>query len=184
MTKNLKIALIALTFLLVIFFINNNKQNSFVSKSNKIFTKNINEIEKILIQKNDEAIELTRIDTTWKILGNDSLIIKDRAIDSFFNQVLKINIGTLISENPEKYNKYSISDSLGTHLRLINAQNKNIAYYIFGASKTDYSRSYVRVGDNPNVYLADQNVTYMLNTQESYWGEMPKMNIEGPPSPE
>ena len=50
MTKNLKIALIALTFLLIIFFINNNKQNSFISKSNKIFTKNINEIEKILIQ--------------------------------------------------------------------------------------------------------------------------------------
>ena len=180
MTKNLKIALIALIFLLIIFFINNNKQNSFISKSNKIFTKNINEIKKILIQQNNEAIELTRIDTTWEISGNDSLIIKDRAIDNFFNQVLKINTGTLISENPKKYNKYSISDSLGIHLELINAQNKTIAYYVFGKSKTDYSRSYVRLGDDPNVYLADQNITYMLNTSESYWGEIPKLNIETP----
>ena len=53
--------------------------------------------------------------------------------------------------------------------------------HIFGRSKSDYSRSYVRVGDNPKVYLADQNVTYMLSTLETYWGEKPKEEVFLPP---
>jgi hypothetical protein len=39
----------------------------------------------------------------------------------------------------------------------------------------------VRIGDDPNVYLADENVTYMLNTRETYWGEKPKEEIPPPP---
>ena len=67
---------------------------------------------------------------------------------------------------------------------MINLKNETIAYYVFGRSNTDYSRSYVRIGNDPNVYLTDQNVTYMLNTQETYWGEIPKENIEIPKSPD
>ena len=37
---------------------------------------------------------------------------------------------------------------------------------------------------NPNVYLTDQNVTYMLNTEATYWGEIPKENIDSPPAVE
>ena len=184
MTNNLKIASIVFGLLIIILIINNNKQSAFISQSNQIFEKNINDIQKILIQKNNEAIELIKVDTTWEILGNDTLIIKERSLDSFFDKVLTVNKETLISENPEKYDKFSISDSLGTHLALINLKNETIAYYVFGRSNTDYSRSYVRIGNDPNVYLTDQNVTYMLNTQETYWGEMPKENIEIPKSPD
>jgi hypothetical protein len=180
MTNNLKIALIVFGLLLILLIINNNKQNSFISQSNQIFEKNANDIQKILIQKNNEAIELIRIDTTWHISGNDSLMIKERSLESFFDRVLIVNRETLISGNPEKYDKFAISDSLGTHLALINSQNETIAYYVFGRSNTDYSRSYVRIGNDPNVYLTDQNVSYMLNTQETYWGEIPKENIEIP----
>jgi len=181
MTNNLKIAIIVLGLLLIIFFINSNKQNALIIQSNQLFEKNVNDIQKILIQKNAAAIELIRTDTIWEISGNDSLIIKERSLESFFDRVLTVNRETLISENPEKYDKFSISDSLGIHLALIGSQNETIAYYVFGRSSTDYSRSYVRIGNNPNVYLTDQNVTYMLTTEETYWGEMPKENIDSPP---
>ena len=101
MTNNLKISIVVLSLLLIIFFINNNKQNALIIQSNQIFEKNINDIQKILIQKNDAAIELIRIDTTWEILGNDSLIIKERSLESFFDRVLTVNRETLISENPD-----------------------------------------------------------------------------------
>ena len=86
-----------------------------------------------------------------------------------------------ISENPEKYGKYSVDDSTGTHLAVINSEGKTVGYYVFGRSKSDYSRSYIRIGDDPKVYLVDQNVTYMLSTRETYWGEKPKEEV--PPQP-
>ena len=73
--------------------------------------------------------------------------------------------------------KFAISDSLGTHLALINSQNETIAYYVFGRSNTDYSRSYVRIGNNPNVYLTDESVIYFLRVQPTYWGEKPKVEV-------
>ena len=63
---------------------------------------------------------------------------------------------------------------------MINSNDKTVGQYIFGRSKSDYSRSYVRIGNDPKVYLADENVIYMLSTKESYWGEKPKENIPTP----
>ena len=89
----------------------------------------------------------------------------------------KIKIINTYLENPEKYGKYSVDDSSGTHLAVIGSKGETVEYYIFGRSKSDYSRSYVRVGDDPKVYLADQNVNYMLSTRPTYWGEKPKVDI-------
>ena len=102
-------------------------------------------------------------------------------MDNLFDKVLKVNRGTIISENPKKYGKYSVDDSTGTHLAIINSKGKTIGYYVFGRSKSDYSRSYIRIGDDPKVYLADQNVTYMLSTRATYCGEKPKEEVPPPP---
>ena len=181
MTKNLKIALIVLVVFIGIFLFNKNSQSKLESTSEAIFNDDLEDIFKFMIQNGKEAIELARIDTVWRISGNDTLQVKSRTIDNLFDKVLKVNRGTIISENPEKYGKYSVDDSTGTHLAVINSKGETVGYYVFGRSKSDYSRSYIRVGNDPNVYLADQNVTYMLSTRDTYWGEIPKVDI--PPAP-
>ena len=181
MTKNFQIALIILVVLIGIFFFNKNSQSKLETVSEAIFTDDIEDIFKFLIQKGEEAIELARVDTMWRISGNDTLEIKSQSMDNLFDKVLKVNRGTIISENPEKYGKYSVDDSTGTHLAVIDSKGETVGYYVFGRSKSDYSRSYVRVGSDPKVYLADQNVTYMLQTRPTYWGEKPKEEVPLPP---
>ena len=181
MTKNFKMALIVLLVLIGVYLLNIRSQGKFESTSTAIFTDDPEEIFKVLIQQGEEAVELARLDTIWRISGNDTLVTKPRSIENLFDKVLKINRGTIISENPDNYQKYSLDDSTGTHLAVINSKGETVGYYIFGRSKSDYSRSYVRIGDDPNVYLADQNVLYMLSTQETYWGETPKEEILPPP---
>ena len=181
MTKNLQIALTILAVLIGIFLLNKSSQSKLDSTSESIFNNDAEDIFKFLIQKGEEAIELARVDTLWRISGNDTLEIKSRSMDNLFDKVLKVNRGTIISENPEKYGNYSVDDSTGTHLAVIDSKGETVGYYVFGRSKTDYSRSYIRIGDDPNVYLADQNVTYMLSTRETYWGEKPKEVV--PPLP-
>ena len=181
MTKNFQIALIILVVLIGLFIFNKNSQSKLETVSEAIFTEDIEDIFKFLIQKGEEAIELARVDTMWRISGNDTLEIKSQSMDNLFEKVLKVNRGTIISENPEKYGKYSVDDSTGTHLAVVDSKGETVGYYVFGRSKTDYSRSYIRIGDDPNVYLADQNVTYMLSTRVTYWGEKPKEEVLPPP---
>ena len=183
MTNNLKIALIVLVAIIGIYLLNIRSQNKLESRSTAIFTNDSEDIFKILIQNGEDALELARVDTIWKISGNDTLEIKSRSMDNLFDKVLKVNRGTIISENPDKYGKYSVDDSTGTHLAVINSKGETVGYYVFGRSKSDYSRSYVRIGDDPNVYLADQSVIYMLSTRATYWGEKPKEKEEVPPTP-
>ncbi len=180
MTKNVQIALIVLVMLVGIYFLNKSSQAKFESTSEAIFNDEPEDIFKFLIQQGQEAIELSRVDTLWRISGNDTLEVQSRSMDNLFDKVLKVNRGTIISENPEKYGKYSVDDSTGTHLAVINSKGKTVGYYVFGRSKSDYSRSYVRVGSDPKVYLADQNVTYMLQTRPTYWGEKPKEEVLPP----
>ena len=181
MTKNVQIALIILVLLVGIYFLNKNSQTKHESTSERIFNDEPEDVFKFLIQKGEEAIELARVDTLWRISGNVTLKVKSRSMNNLFDKVLKVNRGTIISENPEKYGKYSIDDSTGIHLAIINSKGETVGYYVFGHSKSDYSRSYIRIGDDPKVYLADQNVTYMLSTRDTYWGEKPKEEVLSPP---
>ena len=180
MDKNLQIALIVLLVFIGLFLLNKSSQSKHKSSTEAIFSNDPEDIFKFLIQNGEQAIELARVDTIWRISGNDTLEIKPQSMDNLFEKVLKVNKSTIISENPEKYSKYSIDDSTGTHLAVIDFNGETVGYYVFGRSKSDYSRSYVRIGDDPNVYLADQNVTYMLNTRETFWGERPKETIPPP----
>ena len=180
MTKNLQIALIILVAIIGVYLLNMKSQSKFESTSEAIFTDDPEDIFKFLIQQGEDAIELARVDTMWKISGNDTLEVKSRSMDNPFDKVLMVNHGTIISENPTKYSKYSIDDSTGTHLAVINSKGETVGYYVFGRSKSDYARSYVRVDDDPNVYLTDQNVSYMLSTRATYWGERPKEEVPPP----
>ena len=82
--------------------------------------------------------------------------------------------------------KFDIKPSYGLLFKMnrIGYKGKTIGFYVFGRSQSDYPRSYVRVGNDPKVYLADQNVTYMLQTRPTYWGEKPKEDVPPPlPTP-
>ena len=177
MIKNLKTSLIILIITIIIFIWNNRNQSNLETFYEPIFKYNSENITKFLIKEGNESIEIVKNDTIWEISNNDSLVIKSRSIESLFDKVLKLNKSTIISENPDKYIKYSVDDSSGIHLKIFNNKDENLGNYIFGRSKSDYSRSYIRIGNDPKVYLADQNVIYMLQTKPTYWGEKPKLDI-------
>ena len=146
-----------------------NKSGNKVESIISIFQGNIESISKIIIQQETETITLYLNYNKWHISSTDELAVKTRSLDNLFEKVLKVKRVTIISNNPDKYAKYSVDDSSGTHLTLIDSKGETIEYYVFGRSKSDYSRCYIRIGNDPNVYLVDQNIIFMLKTRESYW---------------
>ncbi len=174
MSKSLRNGIIIIVVLLGIFFIIQNRQQKRITKSSPIFTGDKADIVKVLIQKGDKAIELARVDTSWEISGNDTLEIRQNRIDNLLNKVLDVERETLVSANPDKWETFSIDDSTGTHLALINANDDTIGYFVFGRSKSDWSHNYIRFKEGPEVYLTSENVISSLNTGEKFWGQVPK----------
>ena len=172
MNKNKTIGII-LVLLIGAFFLNRYIQRKHESTSSLIFSGNTDQIQKVLIQKENDAIQLEFADSSWSIAGNDSLIVRENKITDLFEIVFATEKTTKVSENPDKWYKYSVDDSLGTHLDLISNDDQTLGYFVFGRSKTDWSHNYVRVRKSPEVYLTSSSIIHHLGTTESFWGKEP-----------
>ena len=174
MTNRTKLAIGALAILLIFFFINQQGQKKYTTKKSDLFTGNTEDVYRFTITKGDEFLELIRMDTTWKIVDNDSLIVKQRSFDNFFDRVLTTRRESVVSQNPEKWSKFSVDDSTGTILSIYDYAGESMGRFVFGSSRSDYSRNYVRINDDPNVYQTSSNIIFQLQTRPTYWGEKPK----------
>tara|TARA_B100000029_G_scaffold445584_1_gene466151 strand:- start:617 stop:1063 length:447 start_codon:yes stop_codon:yes gene_type:complete len=133
-----------------------------------------------MIQQGGDAIQLDKVDTTWSIAGVDTLVLRQNRIDDLFEKVLEVKRTTIRSKKESNWVNYSVDDSSGTHLALIDANDNTVSYFVFGRSKTDWAHNFVRLrGENEskdvlkNVYETSESVIHHLNTSATYWGEKP-----------
>ena len=102
MTNQIKIGLGVFFLLAVLLILSNLNQQKNKSSYDNIFQEDVSNIAKIIIQSGDDAIEIARLDTSWKISGHDTLIVKDRSISNFIDEVLTVKRGTVVTKNPKK----------------------------------------------------------------------------------
>tara|TARA_B100000131_G_C18032339_1_gene578997 strand:+ start:485 stop:1048 length:564 start_codon:yes stop_codon:yes gene_type:complete len=178
MDKSFKNLIIFFVILVVLYLINLQTQKNNQMSSDLIFNKNqIENIEKIIIKDLNGEIILEKLDSTWTINQSDSLLIKERVLDNFFNRVLKVKQENIITEKIEKYIKYGVDDSTGIHVTLMSQNDEKLASYIFGRAK---AFGYMRYKNQPQVYLINDNISYMLNSRIDYWGEPPIQDVPLP----
>ena len=179
MNKSLKYLLVAFGVLLFLYFINLGQQDKHIGTSEKIFDLDTNIINKIVLKDSSgETITLFKTDSTWSILDNDSLVIKGRQIDQFFEKVIGGTYDMVMSKNSDKWVTFGVDTASGKLLTVFQ-DNKLIAATIFSNKGQDYSHNFYRNIGVDIVYRTSENVFYMLNTRPSYWGSKPK---ETPPA--
>ncbi len=89
MNKSLQYLLIAFGVLLLLFFVNQKQQDKYIGSEESLFKINSEIIDKILIKdSNGDSLTLVKSDTMWSILHHDSLEVKDRQLDQFFEKVV------------------------------------------------------------------------------------------------
>tara|TARA_B100001123_G_scaffold383878_1_gene456218 strand:+ start:164 stop:751 length:588 start_codon:yes stop_codon:yes gene_type:complete len=180
MNSPLRNVAIVAVLLIGLFFVTTLKENAVFTKSDLIFSGDKNKITKIMIQKGEEAIQLNKLDTLWEIAGVDTLNIRQNRIDDLFEKVLEVKRTTVRSKKEANWINYSVDDSTGTHLALIDNNDNTIGYYIFGRSKTDWAHNFVRLKNEneskdvlKSVYETSESIIHHLNTSATYWGEKP-----------
>ena len=175
MNKSLQYLLISFGVLLLLYIFNESQQSKYVSSIEYIFEVNKNDIDKIVLKDSSgDSLSLIKSDTSWSIVNHDSLTIKDRQIDQFWEKVIGGKYDMLISKNPSKWTKFGVDDSSGKRLSLYK-DNNQIVSVIFSNKGQDYAHNFYRTVGEDEVYRTSENIFYMLNTRPTYWGNKPKI---------
>ena len=178
MTRNMKILLAILGVIVILYFISQSGQKKHQAQSNDVFSIVMEEIYRFDVQKDSLYIALQRKDTTWQITGNDSLLIQANRINDVENKVLTIKRESVVSKKPSKWKSFNVDDSLGTKITFYDFNDEVLGEAIFGRSKSDWQRSYVRLIGEDYVYMTNENVINSLQMRPTFWGKKP------PPLPE
>ena len=178
MTRNMKILAIILGVIVILYFISQSGQKKHQAQSNDVFSIVMEEVYRFDVQKDSLYIALQRKDTTWQITGNDSLLIQANRINDVENKVLTIKRESVVSKKPSKWKSFNVDDSLGTKITFYDFNDEVLGEAIFGRSKSDWQRSYVRFIGEDNVYMTNENVINSLQMRPTFWGKKP------PPLPE
>ena len=178
MTRNMKILAIILGVIVILYFISQSGQKKHQAQSNDVFSIVMEEVYRFNVQKDSLYIALQRKDTTWQITGNDSLLIQANRINDVENKVLTIKRESVVSKKPSKWKSFNVDDSLGTKITFYGFNDEVLGEAIFGRSKSDWQRSYVRFIGEDNVYMTNENVINSLQMRPTFWGKKP------PPLPE
>ncbi|MEA1881524.1 MAG: hypothetical protein U9N31_03920 [Candidatus Marinimicrobia bacterium] len=173
MGKNMKWLLIVLGVLVVLFGINQLKQSSLGSSSEQVFEIERDDIFSFDISQGEESISLVYNGENWFIDGNDTLVVKEHTMNGFFDRVLKVKRTSLVSKNQNKWDKFNVGDSTGTHLNLKDHNGESLGLITVGKSAAEWASSNIRIGDEVEVYQTNENISWQLNTSPTYWGEAP-----------
>ena len=178
MTRNMKILATILGVIVILYFISQSGQKKHQAQSNDVFSIVMEEVYRFDVQKDSLYIALQRKDTTWQITGNDSLLIQANRINDVENKVLTIKRESVVSKKPSKWKSFNVDDSLGTKITFYDFNDEVLGEAIFGRSKSDWQRSYVRLIGEDYVYMTNENVINSLQMRPTFWGKKP------PPLPE
>ena len=178
MTRNMKILAAILGVIVILYFISQSRQKKYQTQSNSVFSIVMEEVYRLKVEKDSIYIYLQRKDTTWQIMGHDSLLIQTNRINDIENNILSVKRESVVSNNQSKWSSFNVDDSLGTKVTFYSFNDEVIGEAIFGRSKSDWQRSYVRLIGEDNVYMTNENVINRLQTRPTFWGKKP------PPPPE
>ncbi|MDE2889128.1 MAG: DUF4340 domain-containing protein [Gemmatimonadota bacterium] len=139
-----------------------------------IYAGSRDDVQQVEIERGGERVELRLDGDVWRLVGHDSLEVREAPIDNLFDRVLKVERTTLMTRSADRWSVYSVDDSAGIRLSVRNAGGDELAAFVFGQSRRDWSKNYVRLGSDKSVYLTNNNITYYLNATPDFWGAKPE----------
>ena len=87
MKNRLYISIGVLAVLILFYILNINQQKNYQSTSSQIFDFNQTQVNSFLIKSESATIEIQRVDTSWAITNNDSLVLKENILNTFFDKI-------------------------------------------------------------------------------------------------
>lgn len=169
----LAVAILTLLVVACAYFVLKDKQSyrSFQQNIVNIDTTKITDIC-IKLPTNDTTIIITK-NSQWQIsLAEKNYNANMRQISETINRIANIGAVRKISNSPSSWQKYGVTDSLGTHIVVKNGKHE-LANFYCGFVDFDKQNNtlwcYLRNYNDNNTYLVDGYISFALTKQPSGW---------------
>ncbi len=176
------LVVLVLVYLGIQFFGGKSRSKSFKAELVEIDTA---KVTKVMIDAKGESLELIRENNTWKVsIGEGKYAEAQKSsVKSTLNSLLTIKPSRIAAKNPEKWKEYQV-DSAGTRVQVFEGSKNTLDLIIgrFGFNQQAMQQqqqmmmggrggqqfyTYVRLENEPEVYVADNFMGMSLNSDAS-----------------
>jgi hypothetical protein len=166
-------AIIVLTFLFLLSFLNFNSERRTVLKTALINPKYRNEITEIQLSKNQDLVVLEKKNDFWFIKNpsqnNFSAPAEAETVEKLINELIKVRKMYKISDQIPKNNRFGFEKESQFYIKC--SYSAGFSEFYFG--NTDFSEvfRYLMTGKNTKVYQLDSSLEPYLTALQSFWTE-------------
>jgi len=167
-----------LLVLLAAWFLQRRQQQSIiVSEPVDTWAVDADRVTSLQIDKPDgESVELVRAAGSWKLAQPLQYPANDQVVTASLRVLEALELADVISTNPANQGKYQV-DSTGTRI-VAKAGDEVLLSAIVGANSPDYSHTYVRRTDAPEVYRAVGVLSYNFNKRVDDWRDKTILQLD------
>lgn len=133
-------------------------------------------VVKIEIEHPGRSVILENVGGTWMITSPMRVNADPAAVRQVLSGILKLQIGSLVSSNPDKQSLYQV-DSTGTKLTVTERSGRTVAL-IVGKEGPSFSEVYLRAPQSADVYLAGGLDAWMINKELKEWRDRSILTLE------
>jgi hypothetical protein len=116
----------------------------------------------------DTKLAFEKVDQQWYMTRPDSCRADNRAIEQMLSMATHLEVGEIISSNPEKQFVFQVDTLMGNRLDFFDGQNL-LASMVIGKMQEDRLHAYLRKTDSDDVYLAKGLFSHIANRRLDLW---------------
>ena len=118
----------------------------------------------------DTKLAFEKVGQQWYMTRPDSCRADNRAIEQMLSTASHLEVGEVISSNPEKQFVFQVDTVMGNRLDFFDGENL-LASMVIGKMQEDRLHAYLRKADSDDVYLAKGLFSGIANRRLDLWKE-------------
>ena len=116
----------------------------------------------------DTKLAFEKVAQQWHMTRPDSCRADNRAIEQMLSMASHLEVGEIISSNPEKQFVFQVDTVMGNRLDFFDGENL-LASMVIGKMQEDRLHAYLRKTDSDDVYLAKGLFSSIANRRLDLW---------------
>lgn len=120
-------------------------------------------LTQITIEKADGVIQLHKKDKQW-FVGERNYPARNRSVTNLLQALGQLQVTDLVSQ-ARNYSRYALDQKQGLAVKAW-TEDDLVRSFLVGKAASTYRNSYVKLGDDPNVYLSKTNVRSRFDKEE------------------
>lgn len=125
-------------------------------------------VSRIEFKKFGTKLIFQKVNQQWYVIEPDSCRADNNAIGQLLSLSSHLEVGEVISSNPEKQFFFQVDTLTGTHLFFFTGNNP-LTSLVVGKMSSDFLNTFVRKTDSEDVYLARSFLGHMVNRPLDQW---------------